>query len=132
MMKSTGSILLASSFESFLQLLWVLLMLVLVLVVIYVTMRWMGNYQKTHSRNQYLTIIETIPAGSNSKMISIVQAGRKYLVVSIGKDEIHLLAELTEEEMVKLPKADGEGSSTQENFQDILNKLKNNFPKKQG
>jgi flagellar protein FliO/FliZ len=130
-MKSTGSILLASSFESFLQLLWVLLMLVLVLAVIYVTMRWMGNYQKTHSRNQYLTVIETIPAG-NSKMIGIVQAGTKYLVVSIGKDEIHLLAELTEEEMVKLPKASGEGSSTQENFQDILNKLKNNFPKKQG
>jgi flagellar protein FliO/FliZ len=106
-------------------------MLVLVLAVIYVTMRWMGKYQKTHSRNQYLTVIETIPAG-NSKMIGIVQAGTKYLVVSIGKDEIHLLAELTEEEMVKLPKAGGEGSSTQENFQDILNKLKSNFPKKQG
>jgi flagellar protein FliO/FliZ len=125
------SILLATSFESFLQLLWVLLIFVFVLAVTYFSMRWMGKYQKTHSRNQYLAIIETIPAGSN-KMISIVQAGTKYLVVSIGKDEIRLLAELTEEEFVKLPKACGEGSTTQGNFQDILNNLKNNFPKKQG
>jgi flagellar protein FliO/FliZ len=125
------SILLASSFESFLQLLWVLLIFVFVLAVTYFALRWMGKYQKTHSRNQYLAIIETIPAGSN-KMIGIVQAGTKYLVVSIGKDEIRLLAELTEEEFVKLPKACREGSTTQGNFQDILNNLKNNFPKKQG
>jgi flagellar protein FliO/FliZ len=125
------SILLASSFESFLQLLWVLLIFVFVLAVTYFALRWMGKYQKTHSRNQYLAIIETIPAGSN-KMISIVQAGTKYLVVSIGKDEIRLLAELTEEEFVRLPNASGEGSTTQGNFQDILNNLKNNFPKKQG
>jgi flagellar protein FliO/FliZ len=125
------NILLASSFESFLQLLWVLLIFVFVLAVTYFALRWMGKYQKTHSRNQYLAIIETIPAGSN-KMISIVQAGTKYLVVSIGKDEIRLLAELTEEEFVRLPNASGEGSTTQGNFQDILNNLKNNFPKKQG
>jgi flagellar protein FliO/FliZ len=125
------NILLASSFESFLQLLWVLLIFVFVLAVTYFALRWMGKYQKIHSRNQYLAIIETIPAGSN-KMISIVQAGTKYLVVSIGKDEIRLLAELTEEEFVKLPNASGEGSTTQGNFQDILNNLKNNFPKKQG
>jgi flagellar protein FliO/FliZ len=125
------NILLASSFESFLQLLWVLLIFVFVLAVTYFALRWMGKYQKTHSRNQYLAIIETIPAGSN-KMISIVQAGTKYLVVSIGKDEIRLLAELTEEEFVRLPNASGEGGTTQGNFQDILNNLKNNFPKKQG
>jgi flagellar protein FliO/FliZ len=125
------NILLASSFESFLQLLWVLLIFVFVLAVTYFALRWMGKYQKIHSRNQYLAIIETIPAGSN-KMISIVQAGTKYLVVSIGKDEIRLLAELTEEEFVRLPNASGEGSTTQGNFQDILNNLKNNFPKKQG
>jgi flagellar protein FliO/FliZ len=125
------SILLASSFESFLQLLWVLLIFVFVLAVTYFALRWMGKYQKTHSRTQYLAIIETIPAGSN-KMISIVQAGTKYLVVSIGKDEIRLLAELTEEEFVRLPNACGEGSTSQGNFQDILNNLKNNFPKKQG
>jgi flagellar protein FliO/FliZ len=125
------SILLASSFESFLQLLWVLLIFVFVLAVTYFALRWMGKYQKTHSRNQYLAIIETIPAGSN-KMIGIVQAGTKYLVVSIGKDEIRLLAELTEEEFVRLPNASGEGGTTQGNFQDILNNLKNNFPKKQG
>jgi flagellar protein FliO/FliZ len=131
MIKSAGSILLASSFESFLQLLWVLLIFVFVLAVTYFATRWMGKYQKVHSRNQYLAIIETIPAGSN-KMIGIVQAGTKYLVVSIGKDEIRLLSELTEEEFVKLPKEGMEGGSTQESFQNILNKLKTNLPKKQG
>lgn len=66
----------------------------------------------------------------NNKMISIVAAGEKYLVVSIGKDEVHLLTELRAEQMKELP-VDAPAVSPQESFQEILSKLKDKLPKKQ-
>jgi flagellar protein FliO/FliZ len=127
--RMTG-ILLDSTLQSFLQLLWVLLIFVFVLAITYATTRWVGGYQKAHSVNRNLSVVETIRVGSN-KMISIVRAGTKYLVVSIGKDEIHLLAELSREELPELELHEGDAIS-QESFQDILNRLKDKLPKKQG
>jgi flagellar protein FliO/FliZ len=125
------NILLDSSFESFLQLLWVLLIFVFVLAITYFTTKWIGGYQKTHSNNKNLAVVETIRVGNN-KMICMVRAGKKYLVVAVGKDEIHPLAELTEEELLELPAENGLEQVPQESFQEVLNKLKDKLPKKQG
>ena len=122
------SILLSSSLESFLQLIGVLLIFVFVLFITYITTRWLGGYTRAHSHNKNLKIIETINMGNN-KMISIVQAGTKYLVVSVGKDDIHFLAELTEEELSELPDF-SENTAGQESFQQIFEKLKAKLPKK--
>ena len=73
-------------------------------------------------------MIETMRIGNN-KMISIVRAGSKYLVVAVGKDEMQLLAELSQDE---IQEATAEMPDTQENFQSILNNLKDKLPKKQG
>jgi flagellar protein FliO/FliZ len=122
------NILLDSSFESFLQLLWVLLIFVFVLAITYFTTKWIGGYQKTHSNNKNLAVVETIRVGNN-KMICMVRAGKKYLVVAVGKDEIHPLAELTEEELLELPAENGLEQVPQESFQEVLNKLKDKLPK---
>ena len=90
------NILLVSSLESFLQLIGVLLIFVVVLFVTYFATRWMAGYQKAHTYNKNLRIIDTIRIGTN-KLVCIIQAGRKYLVVGIGKEEIRLLGELAEE-----------------------------------
>ena len=66
--------------------------------------------------------------GSN-KMISIVRAGSKYLVVAVGKEEMSLLAELSADEVQDLT---DNATVTQESFQEIFNKLKDKLPKKQG
>jgi flagellar protein FliO/FliZ len=125
------NILLDSSFESFLQLIWVLLIFIFVLAITYFTTRWIGGYQKAHSNNKNLAVVETIRVGNN-KMICIVRAGIKYLVVSVGKDEVHLLAELSKEELAELPLETDPGEDPQESFQEVLNKLKDKLPKKQG
>jgi flagellar protein FliO/FliZ len=117
--------------ESFLQLIGTLLIFVFVLAITYLTTRWMGGYQKAHSSNRNLEIVETIRVGNN-KMISIIAAGKKYLVVSVGKDEVHLLCELTEEELRELPETTEAVKSGQESFQEILGRMKEKFPKKQG
>ncbi len=123
------NILLASSLDSFIQLVGVLLIFAFVLVITYFTTKWMGGYQKAHIHNKNLQIVETIRVGNN-KMITIVAAGKKYLVVAIGKDEVQMLTELSEEEMKELPEFT-DGAAAQESFQQILGRLKDKLPKKQ-
>lgn len=124
------NILLVSSFESFLQLVGLLIIFAVVLMATWLTTRWMGGYQKAHATNKNLKIIETIPMGNN-KMISIVKAGQVYLVVSVGKDEIHLLSELTREELADFS-FENESSTTPipESFQELLDKVKGKVSKK--
>lgn len=124
------SILLAGSLESFLQLVGVLIIFAFVLLITYLTTRWMGGIQKGRSSNKNLRIVETIGVGNN-KMISIVEAGMKYLVVAIGKDEVHLLAELTKEELKDLSFLDEQKDIPTESFAELLNKLGGKWPKKQ-
>ena len=81
-------ILAATSLDSFVQLITVLIIFVFVLILTYFTTRWMAGIQKGRSFNKNLRIIETISVGNN-KMISIVEAGTKYIVVSIGKDDVN-------------------------------------------
>ncbi len=117
-----------STLESFGQLIKVLLIFVFVLAMTYYVTRWIGGYQKAHSCGKNLKLVETMNLGSN-KMISIVRAGSKYLVVAVGKEEMSLLAELSADEVQDL--TDNE-TVTQESFQEIFNKLKDKLPKKQG
>ena len=123
------SILAVSSLESFLQLIGVLLIFVFVLLITYLTTKWMGGFQKAHSNNKNLHIIETIHVGNN-KIVEIVQAGTKYLVIAVGKDEVHLLAELSEAELTEVPTFDNSTMLSSDSFQDIFNKVKEKLPKK--
>ena len=91
-------LMLSASMESFLQLFVALLIFVFVLILTYLTTQWIGKYQKSHMNTKNLRIVETIPAGQN-KHICLVKAGTQYLVVAVGKDEIHLLSTLTEEQL---------------------------------
>lgn len=124
-------ILAAGTLDSFLRLLGTLIIFIFVLVITYLVTRWMGVYQKGRNSNKNLRIVETIGVGNN-KMISIVEAGKKYLVVSIGKDEVHLLAELTREDFRDLSGIEEpEAGASGESFADVLGKLKDKLQKKQ-
>lgn len=120
-------ILAATSLDSFVQLITVLIIFVFVLILTYFTTRWMAGIQKGRSFNKNLRIIETISVGNN-KMISIVEAGKKYIVVSIGKDDVNYLTELKEEELKDLSFKDPQ-SMTQntESFSAIMDKLKEKY-----
>ena len=122
---------LSASMESFLQLISALLIFAFVLLITYFTTRWVGNYQKVRMRSKNLQVIESLPAGNN-KSICLVKAGTEYLVVAIGKDEIHPLATLKEEQLTDLSFLDEgvEGSVTGESFQEILGQLKEKMSKK--
>ena len=121
------NLLLSSSLDSFFKLISVLLIFVLVLVLTYVTTYWMGNLQKKKFSNKNLKVIETISVGSN-KYISIVEVGTVYLVVSIGKDEVHMLTRLSRDELTDFSFVFDSMGNGQESFQQILNKFRDKMP----
>ena len=124
------TILLSSSFHSLVQLIGALIIFAFVLGITYLTTRWMGGFQKSRSNNKNLHIVETINVGNN-KYISIVEAGTVYLVVSVGKDEVHLLTQLTREQLKDFSFEHVGEKESQESFTEILEKLKDKLPKKQ-
>ena len=118
-----------SSLSNFLQLISVFVIFLFVLAATYLTTRWIARYQKGHSFNRNLQIIETLKITAN-KYIQIVQAGDEYLVIAIGKDEVCLLTKLTEDQLEVLPDGTLEAGAGTDSFKEILDKLKNHIPKK--
>ncbi|MCM1134825.1 MAG: flagellar biosynthetic protein FliO [Clostridium sp.] len=80
--------------DSYLQFMTVLLLFVFVLAITYLVTRWIARYQKEKVGIGNLEVIETCRLASN-KYIQIVRAGDKYLVIAIGKDEVHMLSEIS-------------------------------------
>ncbi len=119
-----------SSVNNFIQLLGILFIFVLVLVLTYFTTRWIASYQKGHSFNKNLKVVETLKLTTN-KYIQIVKAGGVYLVIGIGKDEITFLTSLTKEQLNEDTLQELEkDSGTVENFSEVLKKFKEHLPKK--
>ena len=124
---------LTASMDSFIQLISALLIFAFVLLITYFTTRWVGDFQKVRMKSKNLQIIECLSAGNN-KSICLIKAGTEYLVVAIGKDEIHPLATLKEEQLTDtsfLEETDGVTTKVSgESFQEILGQLKDKMSKK--
>lgn len=119
-----------SGFSNFMQLLGVLLIFVFVLAITYLTTKWIAGYQKSRSFNKNLKVIETLRLTQN-KYIQIIEAGEVYLVIGVGKDEISMLTTLTKEQLKDLDTYEvTKQKEAGENFQEILNRLKDHLPKK--
>ena len=122
---------LSASMESFLQLISALLIFVFVLLITYFTARWVGSYQKVRMKSKNLQIIESMSVGNN-KTICLLKAGTEYLVVAVGKDEIHTLTVRKEEQLTDVSFLQ-EGIDTVvsgESFQEIFGQLKEKMSKK--
>lgn len=81
-------------------------------------------------QNKNIQVVETFRV-SNNKFIQIIQVGKKYLVISVCKDVVNILTELTEEELVWKPsQEENRGVKVNESFQDVLSRLKDKIPRK--
>ncbi len=107
-----------STTDSYLQFITVLILFVFVLGITYATTRWIAGYQKNKMVSGNLEIIETMRI-TNNKYVQIIRAGSKYMVIAIGKDEIHMLSELSEDEI-----SIWEKQPSEVNFGSILDKMK--------
>lgn len=85
--------------DSYIQFLTVLILFILILAATYWVTRWIAKTQKGRTGTGNLEVIETCRISSN-KYVQILRAGEKYIVIAVGKDEIHMLTELSAEEVV--------------------------------
>jgi len=112
-------VLLKGSGSSVIQLITVLLLFVFVLFITAWTTKYIGNYQKLQGMNRNLELIEAIRI-SNNKYLQVVRAGEKYLVIAVGKDEVHMLTELSKEEIILTGSATND-TVTFDSFKSYLN-----------
>ncbi len=120
-----------SGLASVFRLIGVLLVFLFVLAVAYATTKWIAHYQQGIAANRNIQVIETFRI-TNNKFIQIIQVGERYLVISVCKDTINILTEITEDELVWKPSNEEEGdrSGINSNFQEILENLKKKLPRK--
>lgn len=119
-----------SSFESVAQLIGILLIFIFVLGITYLTTRWIAGYQKEHSFNRNLKVVETLKITTN-KYIQLIEAGDEYLVIAIGKDEVRLLTKLAKEQLENLPSEEVfPNKHAADSFKDILDRWKEHMSKK--
>lgn len=120
----------SSGWESFFQLVGILLVFLFVLALTYLVTKWIAGYQQRIVANKNIRVIETFRVSSN-KFIQIIQVGEKYLAVSVCKDTINVLTELTEEQLTWMPSMEEKKeANVNESFQEILNNLKKKIPRK--
>lgn len=118
-----------SGWDSFFQLMGVLLIFVFVLAITYLCTRWIARYQKGISANKNIRVIETFRI-TNNKFIQIIEVGAVYMVIAVCKDTVTLLGEIDKEQLTWLPENETQTPVVNENFQEILQKLKDKLPRK--
>lgn len=131
-------ILLSSSFNSLIQLLGVLVIFVFVLIITYFTTRWIGGFQRQKLSGHSFQVLDTVRI-ANNKFAQILKLGDTYLVIAVGKDEVTMLAKLTEdeiglteEEITAYQRTGASGAmGVGESFEDTLEKIRERFSKKQ-
>ncbi len=90
---------LTSKADSYIQFITVLILFAFVLFITYAVTRWIAKYQRGKTIAGNIEVLETCRLTPN-KYIQIVRTGNKYLVIAVGKDEVHMLTELSEEELL--------------------------------
>ncbi|MBE5936425.1 MAG: hypothetical protein E7265_00170 [Lachnospiraceae bacterium] len=112
-------ILITSTFENVLQLLGLVVVFILILVATYYCTRFIGKYSIAQSQASNIKVIETFRL-SQTKYIQIVKVGKdKYLVISVCKDSVCILAELTEDELELSDNSSNEVPSFSDIFKNI-------------
>ena len=109
-----------SGTNTYLQFLTVLLLFVFVLFITWFTTRWIAKLQRGQmSTGTNLEVLETQKIAAD-KYLQIIRAGERYMVIAVGKGEVHMLTELSKDEIIF--KADSEKNV---DFGTIFDRVKN-------
>ncbi|MCR4691092.1 MAG: flagellar biosynthetic protein FliO [Lachnospiraceae bacterium] len=81
------------------RLITVFLLFLFVLGITYLTSRYVAVFQKNHLKTANIEVLEAVRI-SPTVVFQIVRAGEQYLLVSVAKDRVSVLTELSPEEIV--------------------------------
>ena len=105
-------------YNSFLDLITVLLIFIFVIAITLFTTKYIANYQKVQNLGKNIEVLETYKL-SQTKYVQIVKIGKKYVAIAVSKDAVTLLTTL-EDTDITFPEEINEGKS----FKEILASLK--------
>ena len=117
----------SSRIEAFAQLITLLIIFIFVLAVTYYVTRFVGNYQKNKLSGSNINILETMRI-ANNKYIQIVKIGSRVFAIAVAKDTVSYLCELDEDELIYKESSSGKMLINNDNFKEILEKLKKDKP----
>lgn len=109
-------------FDSFVQLLTVLLIFIFVLALTYFFTKLTAGLQKGRLAGSNVEVMETFKIAP-TKYIQIVKIGKKYFSYVVCKDTVTLLGELTDDDISNLDKAEA-SPAINLNFKDIFDKFR--------
>ena len=110
-----------STWDSFIQLVGLSLLLIVILIAAYYTTKFVGGIKVGQLKNSNFKVIDAYRISPN-KVIQIVKIANKYMVIAVGKDSINYITELEEAEIFFRDENTGEKLI----FKQILEKLRNN------
>ena len=108
-----------TSAQSLVELLSLIIIFVLVLVVCYYTTRFVAGRQLVQKKVGNFEVIETFPIAQN-KYLQLIRMGNKYVVVSVTKESVTYLTELSQDEICMIQK---NTPTSGKNFMEILSGL---------
>ncbi len=88
-----------SGTDSVLKLIGLIALCVLILIASYYTTKFVGKSQMKRQSGSNFQVIDACRLTQN-KMLQLVRAGNKYLVIGLSKDKITLITELSEEDII--------------------------------
>lgn len=113
----------SGSVDNLLQLIGSLLIFAAVLFVVWIVLKWMGNIQGKQMKNRNLQLLESIRVGGN-KMITVVRVGQVCYVVGVGRDEIHLIGQLDEQQAQVFQETQERNLQSFESFSGVLDQIR--------
>lgn len=108
-----------SSMRSLFELLGLIIIFVIVLVVCYYTTKFVAGRQLVQKKMGNFEIVETF-AISQNKYLQLIRMGNKYVVISVAKDTVNFITELTEDEVCQIQKST---SVSGKSFKEVLSGL---------
>lgn len=108
-----------SVWDSFVQMLGLVILLIVILIAAYYTTKFIGGMRQGQLMHSNFQVIDAYRISPN-KVIQIVKIANKYVVIAIGKDSINYITELDESEIVMKTERDKQPQS----FTQILEQLK--------
>ncbi len=109
-----------STSNNLLQLLGLVILLIIILFAAYYTSRLIGRMKMGQMKNSNFHTIDTYRIAPG-KTLQIVKIGKKYVVISIAKDNINLITELAETDL----EFQAQVPADRKSFRQIIDSIRN-------
>ncbi len=105
------------------ELIVLIIIFILVVVACYYITRFVGSKQLKQMKNSNFTVIDTYRVTAN-KFLQLVRMGEKYIVISVTKDSITVITELSKEEVILPESKSGQDKSFTSILSEMIKKKK--------